>query len=60
MIKASNAPTVPGAKGENPAPKPVPMRTGRNGGVFTNNEFKMFMTLKPKVEVKYPSCQMAR
>ena len=29
MIEASNAPAVPGAKGEKPEPKPVPIKTGR-------------------------------
>ena len=34
MIEASNAPAVPGAKGEKPEPKPVPINTGRKGGRF--------------------------
>ena len=46
MIEASNAPAVPGAKGEKPEPKPVPINTGRNqylyedatGCIFMNQE----------------------
>jgi hypothetical protein len=34
MIEASNAPAVPGAKGEKPEPKPVPIKTGRKEGLF--------------------------
>lgn len=34
MIEANNAPAVPGAKGEKPEPKPVPIKTGRKGGRF--------------------------
>ena len=31
---ASKAPAVPGAKGEKPEPKPVPIMTGRREGFF--------------------------
>ena len=31
MIEASNAPAVPGAKGEKPEPKPVPIKTPAPG-----------------------------
>ena len=34
MIEASYAPAVPGAKGEKPEPKPVPINTGRKGAFF--------------------------
>ena len=34
MIEANNAPAVPGAKGEKPEPKPVPIKTGRKEGRF--------------------------
>ena len=37
MIEASNAPAVPGAKGEKPEPKPVPIKTGRKEGLFINS-----------------------
>ena len=34
MIEAHRAPAVPGAKGEKPEPKPVPIKTGKKGGLF--------------------------
>ena len=40
MIEASNAPAVPGAKGEKPEPKPVPIRTGKNEGFFIEKRYK--------------------
>ena len=35
---ASKAPAVPGAKGEKPEPKPVPMITGKKEGFFIDKK----------------------
>lgn len=35
---ANKAPAVPGAKGEKPEPKPVPMSTGKKEGFFIDKK----------------------
>ena len=37
---ASKAPAVPGAKGEKPEPKPVPIRTGKKEGLLIEKRYK--------------------
>ena len=37
---ASKAPAVPGAKGEKPEPKPVPIRTGKKEGFLIEKDIK--------------------
>jgi hypothetical protein len=37
---ASKAPAVPGAKGEKPEPKPVPIRTGKKEGLLIEKDIK--------------------
>ncbi len=50
MIEASNTPAVPGAKGEKPEPKPVPINTGRKGDSSLNYK----LLIKKRVEVEHP------
>ena len=57
MIEASNAPAVPGAKGEKPEPKPVPIKTGRNYESVVSRVPQRMGNLynkKVKVEVEHP------